>query len=164
MKRLGITLLVISLFVFFGMAYAVEQKAEVEKAGNSEMGEKQMLAKSAKVSMAAALATASKQVAGTVLAAELENENEKAMYCFEILPTADSVIVKEVKIDAVTGAFIGTEDENAEKEASEKASEAKGEKWGKGEKSEKCSKEMKESKDKESKEKDNEKDEKDEKD
>lgn len=160
MKRLGITLVILSLLVFFGMAYAAEQKAEAEKAGKTEMGEKQMLATSAKVSMAAALATASKQVAGTVLSAELENEDGKTIYCFEILPTATSTIVKEVKIDAVTGAFIGSEDENAAKEATEKAAESKDNK-GLSEKGDKGSKEIKESKDKKAVEKDTEKDEKD---
>jgi hypothetical protein len=155
MKRLGITLLIISLFVFVGMAYAVEQKAEMGKAEKPAMGEKQMLATAAKVSMAAALATASKQVAGTVIAAELENEDGKTIYCFEILPTADSAIVKEVKIDAVTGTFIGTEDENAEKEASEKTAESKEWAGKKGKHGEECS--CKECKEKEAKEKDNEK-------
>jgi hypothetical protein len=141
MKRLGITLVILSLLVFFGMAYAAEQKGESEKSG---MSEKQALASAVKVPMAAALATASKQVAGTVLAAEVENEDGKTMYCFEIMPTPTSAIVKEVKIDAITGALIGTEDENAEKETSEKTAEfkeakksEKNEKWSKGEKDEK---------------------------
>jgi hypothetical protein len=127
MKRLGITLVILSLLVFFGMAYAAEQKGEAEKSG---MSEKQALASAVKVSMAAALATASKQVAGTVLAAEVENEDGKTMYCFEIMPTPTSTIVKEVKIDAITGAFLGTEDENAATETSEKAAEMKESKKG----------------------------------
>jgi hypothetical protein len=128
MKRLGITLVILSLLVFFGMAYAAEK---------SVMNEKQTLANAVKVSMAAALATASKQVAGTVLAAEVENEDGKTMYCFEIMPTPTSTIVKEVKIDAITGAFLGTEDETATTEATEKAAESKESKSWAGKKGEK---------------------------
>ena len=64
---------------------------------------------------------------------------------FEILPTPDSKIIKEVQVDAVTGALIGVEDENAKKEADEKAKDSKevkkGTKTKKGEKYEKSSKE-----------------------
>jgi hypothetical protein len=80
-----------------------------------------------------------------VVNAELENEDNKVIFSFEILPTPDSKIIKEVQIDAVTGVLIGVEDENAKKEADEKAKDSKevkkGTKHKKGEKYEKSSKE-----------------------
>ncbi|MFB3895185.1 MAG: PepSY domain-containing protein [bacterium] len=174
MKCLGITLLILSLLMFFGIASAMEKKVESEKTEKSAQNEKQLLATTAKISMATALATASKQVAGTVLAAELENEDGKTIYSFDILPAPSSEIIKEVQIDAVTGALIGTEDEPMGKEADEKGKEMKeakkgekdkeGEKWEKGEKSAEKESEMKESKKKGEKEPENEKNEKDEKD
>lgn len=177
MRRFGILFLILSLLMVFGIASAMEKKIDSEKAEKVAPNEKQVLAATAKVSMATALATASKQVTGTILSAELENEDGKTIYSFDILPTPSSEIIKEVKIDAVTGTFIGSEDEPIAKEADEKWKEMKeakkgekcekneeGEKWEKGAKStKKGTTEMKESKKKDEKEQENEKDEKEEK-
>ena len=135
MKKYGIIALVISLIVLLGFAFAAEKGAKKDP-----IAEKQALAKAVKVNMADALAIATKQVSGTVLNAEVEDENGKVIYSFEILPTLDSKIIKEVNIDAATGAIVATEDETGTSEAKEVAEEKK---EGK-EKGEKMSEESKE--------------------
>jgi hypothetical protein len=158
MKKLMITMIVLALTAVLGMTWCFAKETR-EK---DPMAEKQAVAKAAKISMAAALETATKEIKGTVVNAELENENDKIIFSFEILPTPDSKIIKEVQVDAVTGVLIGVEDENAKKEADEKAKDSKevkkSEKHQKGEKYEKSSKEKGE------KDEANEKDEKNEKD
>ena len=135
MKKYGIIVLVIGLIALLGFAFAAEKAAT--KAKVDPMAEKQALAKAVKVSMADALATASKKVSGTVLNAEVEDENGKIIYSFEILPTLDSKEIKEINIDAATGAIIAEETENNQTEAKEKAADAKETKVAKGEKGEK---------------------------
>ena len=141
MKKLVNAMLVLVLTVVLGMTWCFAKEA-TEK---DPMAEKQAVAKAAKITMAAALETASKEIKGTVVNAELENENDKVIFSFEILPTPDSKVIKEVQVDAVTGVLIGVEDENANKEADEKAKDSKevkkGEENQKGEKYEESSKE-----------------------
>jgi hypothetical protein len=146
MKKYGIIVLVIGLIVLLGFAFAAEKVAKKDP-----MAEKQALAKAVKVNMADALATATKQVSGTVLNAEVEDENGKVIYSFEILPTLDSKIIKEVNIDAATGAIIATEDETGATEAKEATAEKnegkeKGEKMSKESKSKDSDDEEKEEK------------------
>lgn len=103
--------LVILLACFFWTACEKEDDA---------VSEFRELAKPVKVDMAVALATAVGSVAGIVLKGELEKENGKLQYSFEILPPGGGDVVKEVRIDAVSGALIGIEEESAGREAREK--------------------------------------------
>ena len=68
----------------------------------------------AKISQAQARKTALARVPGVVKAAELEKEKGRWIYSFEIKPRGETrTIVKEVNIDADTGAIVevGTERE-----------------------------------------------------
>jgi uncharacterized membrane protein YkoI len=62
----------------------------------------------AKVAIADARTKALSLVAGTLVAEELEKENGRWIYSFEIKPTGEKgKTIKEVNIDADTGAVIG---------------------------------------------------------
>lgn len=90
-----------------------------EKGNKDEAAEVQALAKEAKISMAIALDSATKLVPGTVLKGELEKEDGIIIYSFEILPSPDSKIIKEISIDAISGTVVKQEDENLFKKGSE---------------------------------------------
>lgn len=65
------------------------------------------LAKEARISLAAATATALKEVPGsTVKSHELERENGKLIYSFD-MKTAGKSGIDEVNVDAMTGATVG---------------------------------------------------------
>jgi uncharacterized membrane protein YkoI len=81
-------------------------------------------ASEAKISMAQARATALARVPGTIAGAELEREGGKLLYSFDIKSPKVSGVM-EVHVDAVTGAVLSVEHENAAKEAKEKAKDAK---------------------------------------
>ena len=67
----------------------------------------------AKVSMTDARAKALALVPGVVRAEELEQEGGRWIYSFEIKPTGETrKIIKEVNIDADTGAVVGVEVEH----------------------------------------------------
>lgn len=83
------------------------------------------LAKHAKISEAAAAVTASKRVPkGKIEGVELERENGKLMYSYDIKTEGKSGI-DEVNVSAVTGKIIGFSHESAADEAREAAEEAK---------------------------------------
>jgi len=89
---------------------AEEKEAEgAEGAEEASIKEMQPMAKTAKVTMAAALQTALKAAPGTVLTAELENEDGQLIFSFDILPTPSATELKEVHVDAKTGLVIKTE-------------------------------------------------------
>lgn len=71
----------------------------------------QAMAKTAKVAMAAALKAALKTAPGTALAAELENEDGKLIFSFDILQSPSATELKEVHVDAKTGAVVKVEEE-----------------------------------------------------
>jgi len=80
------------------------------------------LAKSAKITEEAAAATAQKRVPkGTIQAVELERENKKLIYSFELKVPGRSG-VEEVNVDAITGKVVAAEHESpvAEKKEQEK--------------------------------------------
>jgi uncharacterized membrane protein YkoI len=78
------------------------------------------LRKEAKVSMLQARATALKEVPnGRVKSSELERDNGKLLYSFDIRVPGKSGI-EEVNVDAVTGAVAGHEHETPKMEAKEK--------------------------------------------
>lgn len=83
------------------------------------------LQKEATVTLAAATATAMKEVPGGKISAhELEREKEKLIYSFDIKIVGKSGI-EEVAVDAVTGAMIEHAHETAAEIAKEKAADTK---------------------------------------
>ena len=83
------------------------------------------LRKEAKVSISAARATALKEVPnGRVKKSELEREDGKLIYSFEIKVAGKSGW-EEINVDAVTGAVASKEHETPKMEAKEKKAEAK---------------------------------------
>ena len=67
----------------------------------------------AKVAIADARAKALSLVAGKVLKEELEHEDGRWIYSFEIKPTGETgKLIKEVNVDADTGALVGIDTEN----------------------------------------------------
>ena len=83
------------------------------------------LQRDAKISMKTARAIALKQVPhGRIASAELERENGKLIYSFDI-KSAKKNGVTEVNVDAINGKVIAVQQENAAKEAAEKKQEAK---------------------------------------
>ena len=97
-----------------------------EKAVPAKHETQAQLQKEAKTSMADAKATALKLVpAGKIKSSELERENGKLIYSFDIATKGKSGI-DEVNVDAVTGTVIGgVVHENAAAEAKEAKAEAK---------------------------------------
>ena len=88
----------------------------------------------AKISKEQATATALAQVpGGTVKDGELEKEHGKWIWSFDIA-VAGSQDIKEVAVDARTGAVISIETETPEQQAKEKAEDAAKEKKGKHDK------------------------------
>lgn len=83
------------------------------------------LAKRAKITEAAAAATAQKRVPkGAIEGVELEIEKGKLMYSYDI-KTAGKSGTDEVNVDAVTGKIIGFAHESAATEKKEAAEDAK---------------------------------------
>ncbi|HEY0458668.1 MAG TPA: PepSY domain-containing protein [Pyrinomonadaceae bacterium] len=80
-------------------------------------------AQTKKIGMKRAREIALKQVSGKIKSAELEKENGKWIYSFDIRNAKGTIT--EVNIDAYSGDVIGTEEENGEKEAEEKRQEKK---------------------------------------
>lgn len=67
----------------------------------------------AKIAIADARATALRLVAGKLVAEELEHEGGRWIYSFEIRPTGETgKSIKEVNIDADTGALVSIDTEN----------------------------------------------------
>ena len=81
------------------------------------------LRKQARVAGPDALKTAQARFpTGKVVSGEIEKEGGKLIYSFDIkLPGAKGI--EEVNVDAMTGAIVGVEHENAAMEAKEKAAE-----------------------------------------
>ena len=79
--------------------------------------------KEAKITMAAAKATALKKAPGKVESEELEREHGKLIYSFDIRNSKGTI--DEVNVNAIDGKVIAVEHENKAKEAAEKKQEAK---------------------------------------
>ena len=77
-----------------------------------------MLMKQAKITKAEAEKIALKKAAGTVEEGELEMENGKLVYSFDIRNTKGTIT--EVQVDAKDGKIVSVEEETAEMEAAEK--------------------------------------------
>ncbi len=76
-----------------------------------------------KIGMKKAREIAAKQTSGKIKSSELENENGKWIYSFDVRNSKGTIT--EVNIDAYTGAVISVDEENAQKEADEKKQEMK---------------------------------------
>ena len=83
------------------------------------------LKKEAKISQTAARATALKEVPnGKVKSSELERENGKLIYSFDIA-TPGKTGVEEVNVDAIDGSVVSQQHESAKTEKKEAAKESK---------------------------------------
>ncbi len=81
------------------------------------------LRKEAKISMKKARSIALKKAPGKISSAELERENGKLIYSFDIKTASKGVT--EVNVDAMTGDVVDVQKESPAKEAAEKKQEAK---------------------------------------
>ena len=77
----------------------------------------------AKISLEDARATALKKVPGEIKEEELEKENGKLVYSFDIQATGQKDIT-EVQVSAIDGTIVSVEKEDAASEAKEKKQEA----------------------------------------
>jgi hypothetical protein len=77
----------------------------------------------AKISVEEARATALKKVPGVIKEEELEKENGKLVYSFDIQATGQKDIT-EVQVSAIDGSIVSVEKEDAASEANEKKQEA----------------------------------------
>jgi hypothetical protein len=116
MKRSSIALSVLA-FVFATAPLSAQMKVKEEKPG---------LLKMATISAETAIATAQAKVPkGKIQAAEIEQEDGKLIYSFDI-KTAGKSGIDEVNVDAKTGAVLGVDHESPAAEAKEaKADKAK---------------------------------------
>jgi uncharacterized membrane protein YkoI len=90
-----------------------------------ENGTQAKLEAKAKITKAAAQETALAKVPhGTVKESELEEEDGKLIWSFDIA-TPDSKDITEVAVDAITGKIISIEKETPEQQAKEKADDEK---------------------------------------
>jgi hypothetical protein len=108
-------LIVAAIFCFASTSVSAQEK--VKKPSTK-------LAKRAKITMAQARETAQNAVAGgKIEEAELEKENGKLVYSFDI--RNEKGTITEVQVDAVSGAIVSTEEESKADEAKEKREDAK---------------------------------------
>jgi uncharacterized membrane protein YkoI len=98
------------------------EKGEKSEAKNKEATQAKLMAE-AKISKETAQQTALAKVPnGMVKEAELEKENGKLQWSFDVA-TPDSKDITEVNVDAITGNVISADKESAESEAKEAAGE-----------------------------------------
>lgn len=83
----------------------------------------QSLSRQTKITMAQARKTALERASGKIESEELEKENGKTVYSFDIRNAKGTIT--EVQVDAYTGAVISVEEEDAGKEAAEKRQDKK---------------------------------------
>lgn len=115
MKKISNLALGLVLALTLSISASASEKKESQKA----------LAKEAKITMKQARATALKAAPGRIKEAELEREDGKLVYSFDI-KTKEGI--KEVQINAIDGSVVSVETETAESEAAEKAAEKKAKK------------------------------------
>ena len=102
---------------------ATEKSEEKHEKKATVSADQAAMQKEAKISMKQARATALKKAPGKIASAELERENGKLIYSFDIKSKKGGVT--EVNVDAMTGDVVAVQHENAAKEAAEKKQEAK---------------------------------------
>lgn len=96
---------------------------EQEKTDADEQSEQAALAGQATISKEQAQAVALQKVAGEVIKSELEDEDGKIVYGFEIRDASGKVF--DVKIDAKTGAFVKASADDGDDEEKGETSEGK---------------------------------------
>jgi uncharacterized protein YpmB len=109
-NKMGLSLLIafgiLTVFTSTGSAQEKEEKTNAK------------LAKQAKISMAQAREIAQKTASGTIEGEELERENGKLLYSFDI--RNEKGTITEVQVDAKTGKLLSSKEETAADEAKEK--------------------------------------------
>ncbi|MDD8021236.1 MAG: PepSY domain-containing protein [Acidobacteriota bacterium] len=88
-----------------------EQEEKEEAAGEEEEQNLSELIPAVKISMAQAIKTALADSPGFVLSGELEKENGKIIYSFDILPSPRSREISEIQVDVATGQIVAREKE-----------------------------------------------------
>ena len=113
-RRAAMSLLfVLSLCVFASVSVSAQEKEEKQD---------KKLAKQAKITMAQARETAmTKEPNGKIEGEELEKENGKLVYSFDIRNPKGTIT--EVQVDAKTGGIVSVEEEDKAAEAKEKREE-----------------------------------------
>lgn len=102
MKKTTLTIAMIAIGLMFGLTADAQTK---------------------KIGMKRAKAIAAKQAAGKIESSELEKEDGKMIYSFDIRNRQGTIT--EVNVDAYTGAIVKVEEENKKAEADEKKQESK---------------------------------------
>ena len=125
MSRRIFTIASLVMVAAAGTANAQAAKAKTQKAEKKPEESQAALMKEAKISMATATATAQKEVpAGKIQSSEIERENGKLIYSFDI-KVAGKAGIEEVNVDANTGAMLAHEHETPKAEKKEAKDEAK---------------------------------------
>ena len=106
-------------FLALGLSAQVSAQATAPKKSKIPAS----LKSQAKISLEDARATALKKVPGKIKEEELEKENGKLVYSFDIQATGQKDIT-EVQVSAIDGAIVSVEKEDAASEAKEKKQEA----------------------------------------
>ncbi|MFA4926345.1 MAG: PepSY domain-containing protein, partial [Candidatus Aminicenantales bacterium] len=88
-----------------------EQEEKEEAAGEEKEQNLSELIPAVKISMAQAIKTALADSPGFVLSGELEKENGKIIYSFDILPSPRSREISEIQVDVATGQIVAREKE-----------------------------------------------------
>lgn len=123
LKNTRIAGFVLSAFFLTGL-FAVAST----NAFGQEQEEKQdpNLARQAKITMAQAREIAQKRASGKIEGAELERENGKLLYSFDIRNAKGTIT--EVQVDAKTGKLLSAKEESKKDETNEKRQDEKQEK------------------------------------
>jgi uncharacterized membrane protein YkoI len=108
-RMMVVGLLTVGLCIAAGVQTQTPKKSKIPAA----------LKKEAKISIEDARATALKKVPGEIQEEELEKENGKLVYSFDIRATGQKDIT-EVQVSAIDGSIVSVEKENAASEAKEK--------------------------------------------
>lgn len=118
MKKLLIASLALG-FLALGLSAQASAQATAPKKSKIPAS----LKSQAKISLEDARATALKKVPGEIKEEELEKENGKLVYSFDIQATGHKAIT-EVQVSALDGSIVSVEKEDAASEAKEKKQEA----------------------------------------
>ncbi len=105
-------LFVIGLFAFASVSVSAQKKEEKQDRN---------LARQAKITMAQAREIAKRKAAGKIEGEELEKENGKLVYSFDIRNSKGTIT--EVQVNAKTGKIVSVEEENKAAEEKEKQEE-----------------------------------------
>ncbi len=117
-------LAVLTMVAVLGMGtvavHAADSKSPTKETKSDDQA---AMKKEAKISMEKARGIALKRAPGTVTSSELERENGKLIYSFDIKTSKPGVT--EVNVNAIDGKIVAVAHEDAKKEADEKKQEEK---------------------------------------